>query len=424
MRRIGITAVLAVAAALLLAGVASASSTARMGIQDDAWLRWGPGTLEQRLTQLDDLGVRTVRFTLVWSEVAKTAPTNARNPKDPAYDWTQFDAVLDGLRAHRITPLVTLWGAPKWANGGHTPNWLPRSGFGNFAYAASKRYPWIRLWTVWNEPNTAVFSRPVSPKLYVRRLLNPAYALLHRANRHNVVGGGVTSPRATRSGMSPTSFMQGMRASHARLDAYAANPYPSSTRETPFGDPCSWCKTLTMARLPQIRSLVTELFGRSKPLWLTEYGYQTNPPDRLLGVSPARQARTIGQAALRVWEQPGATILIHFLVQDEPSLGGWQSGLLTAGGKVKPAERAFALPLAQISRRGSRTVLWGQVRPGSGRRAYVVQRWTGHRWVNVGGVKRTGPGGTFRTTVHVRAGTKVRLRATQLSRESPMLVIS
>ena len=56
-------------------------------------------------------------------------------------------------------------------------------------------------------------------------------------------------------------FMQGMHAAHARLDAYAANPYPSSTRETPFADPCSWCKTLTMARLPQIRSLVTELFG-------------------------------------------------------------------------------------------------------------------------------------------------------------------
>jgi hypothetical protein len=424
MRRIATCAALAAAATLLLAAQAAASSTARMGIQDDAWLRWGPGTLEQRLSTLDELGVRTVRFTLVWSEVARTKPGDARNPGDAAYDWTAFDPVLRGLHAHGIAALLTLWGAPAWSNGGRARNRLPRSGFGNFAYAASKRYPWVRLWTVWNEPNTSVFARPVSPKLYVSRLLNPAYVLLHRANRGNVVAGGVTSPRATASGMSPAAFMQGMRAAHARLDAYAANPYPASRLETPSHDPCSWCRTLTMARLPQIRSLVTELFGRGKPLWLTEYGYQTNPPDRLLGVSPARQARTIGEAALRVWRQPGATILIHFLVKDEPGIGGWQSGLLTARGSAKPARRAFALPLAQMSRRGNRTVLWGQVRPGHGRRPYAVQRWTGSRWVTVGGVKRTGSGGTFRTAVNLRRGTKVRLRPTQLSFASPLLVIS
>ena len=169
---------------------------------------------------------------------------------------------------------------------------------------------------------------------------------------------------------------------------------------------------------------MTELFGRSKPLWLTEYGYQTNPPDRLIGVSPARQAQLIGQAALRVWQQPGVTVLIHFLVKDEPSIGGWQSGLFTARGTAKPAKRAFALPLAQMSRRGTRTVLWGQVRPGSGHRPYVIQRWSGHRWVNVGSVKRTGSGGTFRTAVDARKGTKLRLRATQLSYQSPLLVVT
>jgi hypothetical protein len=423
MRRIGITATLAAALTLILAASASATANARMGIQDDAWLRWGSGTLDQRLDTLDALGVKTVRFTLVWREVARTKPADARNPNDPAYDWSRFDPVLNGLRAHGITPLVTIWGSPAWANGGRGANWLPTSGFGNFAYAASKHYPWIRLWTVWNEPNTSVFSRPVSPKLYVRRLLNPAYALLNRANRRNVVAGGVTSPRRTRSGMSPTTFMTQMRRYHARLEAYAANPYPSSPRETPTHDPCGHCETLTMARLGHIRALVTRLFGK-KPLWLTEYGYQTNPPDRLLGVSKARQAKTIGAAALRVWRQPGATILIHFLVKDEPNVGGWQSGLFTTHGAAKPARRAFALPLAQMSRRGTRTVLWGQVRPGTGRRPYVIQRWTGHRWKNVGSVRRTGTGGTFRAVVNVRKGTKVRVRPTQLSYASPLLVIS
>ncbi|HZS24367.1 MAG TPA: hypothetical protein VFA30_05200 [Gaiellaceae bacterium] len=411
-------------ASLALAGQAGATATARMGIQDDAWLRWGPGTLESRLDTLDTLGVKTVRFTLLWNEVATKKPANAANPNDPAYDWTQFDPVLDGLRAHGITPLVTLYGSPTWANGGRAPNYLPTSGFGQFAYAASKHYSWIRLWTVWNEPNTRVFSVPVSPKLYTQRLLNNAYVWLHKANHANVVAGGVTSPRKTASGMSPTTFMLGMRAAHAKLDAYAANPYAASKVETPTYDPCAHCDTLTMAHLSTIRALVTRLFGARKPLWLTEYGYQTNPPDRLLGVSPARQAALIGQAALRVWQAPGVTVLIQFLVQDEPELGGWQSGLLTATGKQKPSYRAFALPLAELSRHGTRTVLWGQVRPGSGRRPYVIQRWTGSRWVNVGSVKRTGTGGTFRTVVALRTGTKVRLRATQVSFASPLLAIA
>ena len=45
---------------------AHASPGAQYGIQDDAWLMYGPGTLSDRLTMLDDLGVRVVRFTVRW----------------------------------------------------------------------------------------------------------------------------------------------------------------------------------------------------------------------------------------------------------------------------------------------------------------------------------------------------------------------
>ncbi len=215
-----------------------------------------------------------------------------------------------------------------------------------------------------------------------------------------------------------------MSAAHAKLDAYAANPYPGTRVETPFHDPCSWCTTLNMSPLSQIRALVTRLFGAGKQLWLTEYGYQTNPPDSLLGVSYAKQAQYIGEAALRVWEQPGATVLIQFLVQDEPSLGGWQSGLYTKSGQAKPARAAFALPLAQMSRSGASTVLWGQVRPGSGARSYVTQCWSGGHWVTIGGTRRTGTAGTFRVTVNVSAGTKVRLKSPDVAFASPAMLVT
>ena len=42
-----------------------------------------------------------------------------------------------------------------------------------------------------------------------------------------------------------------------------------------------------------------------------------------------------------MWEQSGVTMLIQFLVRDEPNLGGWQSGLATITGKKKPAWNAF-----------------------------------------------------------------------------------
>jgi len=422
-RRLGPAAAVLAVAWLIAVPAAPASPSARFGIEDDAWLRSGPGTLEHRLATLDGLGVRTVRFTLRWDEVAPTKPAAPLDPSDPSYDWAPFDAVLDGLRAHGITTVLTIWGAPSWANGGRPANRLPTSGIGDFAYAASTRYPWIHLWTIWNEPNSRVFAAPVSPALYVRDALNPAYAALHRASRANVVAGGVTSPRRPPSGMAPATFMTGMRAAHARLDAYAANPYPSSSRETPFVDPCRTCRTLTMAHLGTLRANVTRLFG-NVPLWLTEYGYQTNPPDRLLGVSDALQATYVGEAALRVWRQPGATMLIQFLVQDEPELGGWQSGLFTVTGKAKPSLAAFRLPLAEMSRRGDDITLWGQVRPGSGRRSYVVQRRSAGRWLAIGTVRRTGAGGTFRVTVRVRVGAAVRVDAPALGYASPPLVVS
>ncbi|HVH52108.1 MAG TPA: hypothetical protein VM690_08170, partial [Gaiellaceae bacterium] len=164
----------AIGVALVLSLQAGASPGARFGVQDDAWLMSGAGTPAQRIATLRQLGVGLVRFTLRWDQVAPSKPANARDPADPAYDWSSFDAVLQGLHAAGISALVTLYGSPAWVNGGHPANWLPASGaIGDFAYAAAKHYPWVHMWTVWNEPNSRVFSVPVSPSLYVQRALNP-----------------------------------------------------------------------------------------------------------------------------------------------------------------------------------------------------------------------------------------------------------
>jgi hypothetical protein len=421
-----LTALAITVVTLILPATSSASSHIRYGVQDDAYLSAGP-SLEKKLDTLDRLGVKLVRYTVDWRDVARRKPRRAVNPGDPAYDWASTDAVMRGLRAHRIAVLVTLYGTPAWANGGRGANGLPRSKYSlsAFAVAVAKRYPWVRLWEIWNEPNLRRFLKPNSPRLYVQRLLNPTYAVLHNLRSGNRVAGGATSPRATSSGLSPVGFMRGMRAAHARLDAYSHHPYPVTRGERPSGfarGVCRYCKgVLTLANLPVLLREVRKDFG-AKRIWLTEYGYQTNPPDRF-GVSRRVQAQYVAEAALRAKSARFVDILIHFIVKDEPRLSGWQSGLFSTLGVVKPSFNSFMLPITQAARRGSRTTIWGQVRPGSGRRVYRLQRFARGRWVSVGHLKLTDARGSYTRVVRATRGTRCRILVPALKTTSRPIVV-
>jgi hypothetical protein len=193
----------AAALTLVLAGwtsTAQASRWIQYGLQDDAWLLAGPGpnTLPARIALLKKLGVGIVRYNLPWNLIAASRPTLASDPDDPAYDWAASDTVLDALEEADIPVLLTVNGTPAWANGGRAASYAPTSSssFSAFVRAAAERYPWVKKWTIWNEPNQARWLRPGSPSLYVSRLLNPAYAALHAAIPGVQVGAGGTAPRA------------------------------------------------------------------------------------------------------------------------------------------------------------------------------------------------------------------------------------
>ena len=411
--KLALLAALGTAAVILLVpAVASASPYIQYGVQDDAYLSAGP-SLDSRLATLDRMGAKLVRYTVNWRQVAPTRPKQAVNPGDPAYDWTNTDAVLNGLHKHRIAALVTLYGTPAWANGGRKASAIPSSkwSLAAFATAVARRYPWVRMWEVWNEPNLSSFLSPNSPGLYVQRLLNPTYAALHALDRANRVAGGATSPRPTPSGMSPVAFMRGMRAGRPRMDAYSHHPYPVTRRERPngfHGNACRYCKgVLTMANLPLLLQEVRRDFG-AKRIWLTQYGYQTNPPDPS-GVSRSVQAQYLAEAALRARNARFVDVLVNFMVEDETRLAGWQSGLLTASGSAKPSFNSFMLPIAQAARTGMRTTIWGQVRTGFGKRAYRLQRLASGRWVNVGAPALTSLRGSYTRVVRAVPGTHFRV---------------
>jgi hypothetical protein len=214
-----------------------------------------------------------------------------------------------------------------------------------------------------------------------------------------------------------------MAAAHAKLDAYAHHPYPSSPAETPSSGGCRNCPSITMATIPKLLILVRRSFG-PKPVWLTEYGYQTNPPDTFLGVSPLRQATLLSLAAMRAWRLPRVTMLIQYLYRDEVALGRFQTGLVFANNRPKPSLQGFRLPFAEMQRDGFQTVVWGQIRDGRpGQKPYQLEVLHRNVWKAVGPDRSTNKAGVFIRTIRLKRGALLRIWSPRQQRFSLQLRI-
>jgi hypothetical protein len=164
-----------------------------------------------------------------------------------------------------------------------------------------------------------------------------------------------------------------------------------------------------MATIRKLLVIVRRSLG-PKPIWLTEYGYQSNPPDPFLGVALGRQARLVGLAAMRAWRLPRVTMLFQYLYRDEVVLSRFQTGLVFADDRAKPSLQGFRLPFAQMERRGSRAVVWGQIRNGRpGRQAYRLEVLRRNVWEAVGPDRLTDDAGVFTRTIRVKRGSLLRV---------------
>ena len=317
------------------------------------------------------LRVRVLRMDLQWGAVvAKRKPAHPADPADPAYNWDLYDQFVLNAKRNHIVVLFTIFGTPPWANGGQKVNRAPKqmSSLRLFAFAAAKRYsgtfkrgdgtvlPAVRRWMAWNEPNNPVFLRPqwqrvggrnipIAAKRYAQ-MCTAVYAGVHATHLKQTVACGGTDPRGNnkargrRPSIAPLTFLKALkRFGLKRFDVYAHHPYYSSPQETPTTMPRSK-NVITLANINILIRELTRLYGR-KPLWITEYGYQTRPPDPHFGVSWAKQGRYLTKAFSVARRNPRITLMTWFLLRDERRLSGWQSGLETVGGKRKPAFYAF-----------------------------------------------------------------------------------
>jgi hypothetical protein len=407
-----LTLALAALAALAFASPARAAGP-QVGIADDRiLLDGGPGAV-QAVDDWAALGIQQVRIYALWNRIAPAAGARAK-PKgfkgaDPAargYRWEALDNAVNLVGAHGMKPFLTVTGpGPVWSSAApkrKDPRYRPKpSEYAAFARAVARRYgDRVDRYVLWNEPNLGSWLRPqagcahrrctaVGGSVY-RSLVRAAYPAIHAADRGAQVLIGAMSSRGgnlhtANSTERPLAFLRSLACvdtrfkrlrtgackhfTPARADGFAFHPHGVlNAPDKPFGDR----DDVNLASLSRLEATLDRLqrshrlsaTTRRLGIYIDEYGYQTNPPDRLAGVKPSTQDAWLQRAAYLAWRDPRVKLFTQYLWKDDPPnrngiFAGWQSGLRYANGRAKPALAHWATPFAMdLPRRR----LWGQVR--------------------------------------------------------------
>jgi hypothetical protein len=453
--------------------VAVAANDVEVGIEDERLMLTDANEAGRVVTEWRSHGVEVVRLHASWRRVApagKRAPARftPRNPDDPHYAWYQLDTAVRLIKAARMRLMLTITGpGPHWANqerGRRQRRWARNAwrpdpkAFADFATAVARRYGrYVDRYSIWNEPNlylAPLFScdrrkrprrcRPEAPHAY-RRLVHSAGSAIRRADRGAEIAIGELASIGGPGRIAPLPFLREMacvtstyrprrdgpcrRFRAPRADALAYHPHsrrwapqrrtrhPDNARFGDLGRLIAVADALT--RRGRIRAPRRRLIIR-----LTEFGYQTRPPDRARGVSLRNQARYLQTALYLAWRRPRIKTLIQYQWRDETvrnagrgfaRYAGWQSGLRFFDDRPKPALRAFARPFVAL-RVGSSVLFWGRARAGPRRSIELQRRHRGRqRWERVMRLRTTRDGvwrrwltgvapGRYRFAVSAHAG--------------------
>jgi polysaccharide biosynthesis protein PslG len=299
---------------------------------------WASYTDVERVAVLDTLrgaGIRTVRLDVSWAMLQPCAAT--------AYDpWGVgfVDRVIDLCAARGITPLVTLWLTPGWANGHRGERVRPDdpADYARVAHWAARRYAGrVVGWEVWNEPNSGDFLVGADAADYAR-LLRAAYPAVRAGDPDTtLVFGGV---QYNDDGWIAQAYRAGAGGS---FDVMATHPYPAIADGPPDApdDGTIWVLNHAAA----VHRLMTAHGDGDKPIWFTELGWSTHPnaagtPNHALGVSEATQARYFTDAIrLIATTMPYVTSVYWYAERDTPAhdiVHNQNFGLLRADHSAKP----------------------------------------------------------------------------------------
>ena len=421
---------LVAAAALLLPAAAFASKSQWSVVEDHtALVKSGDDVRARTLDEIkNQLGADTLRIEVKWNEVApdpgaKTKPEgfNASDPLAYAFGPTQYPGFYpyDDL-VRRATNLglgiiITITGdAPRWATEGglgasfETANRrVIASEYAQFAAAVVKRYsgdlpdlPPVRYFSIWNEPNHRNFLKPTkeAPAIY-RKLVDAAIPAI-RANAvpdAKILVGELAPVGRAPKAMGPTEFLRKWLCLNKRFKRTSSGSGCRSFKKIaaqgfahhPYGPTERVPKTRDVINMLAIRQLGKSLDQAARagritaklPIYNTEFGLQSNPPDRTVSTSLARQAALINEKEEYAFRYSRLKSHSQYLLIDDPARAGgapvkwsgFQTGLRFADGRRKGAYNAYRFPIV-VKKRGSGVSIWGRVRPGSGVRSVQLQK--------------------------------------------------
>jgi hypothetical protein len=409
--------VLAAGLGLAAAPASFADRSVQLGFEDGMLLDPGQaGVAPGIVTQWHDrLGVDWVRIQAYWnvispSRTSRTKPAgfNVANPDDARYSWGNLDRAISTARNAGMNVMLTIHQCgPRWASTQTSKSqacWKPSAKlYGQFATAVAKRYrSQVNRYLAGNEANEKVFLAPqteckgrtctrTAANLY-RDYVNAAYPAIKRADPGAQVIIGELAPIGAvgkRAGnLAPLAFIRAMwcrddrnkrirtgpckRFKKPKGDGFGYHPYQVKERpDQPQRNP----NLAKLGDLKRLFGVLDRAAGRRFNLYITEYGYETSPPDRRNGVSPALQSRYLQQSAYIAWSTPRVKLLTQYQWRDDKALSGFQTGLHFSNGSAKPALATFPNPFFIDTKKGrGRAVIWGQIRPDGASNVRVLQQ--------------------------------------------------
>lgn len=402
-----------------------------------------PALQNPALDKAKSLGAQVIRVNVGWNEIAGACAGRSlvtlANHENDCYHWAILDNLVRESHARGIQLLVSVSRAPVWVNNSADPMFVGATGpqftrfvdnYAAFMRAIGTRYGTgtkigkINLWTIWNEPNSTQFWRPLTTRaqkasapLRYAVLYSRSAVALRSANPQAAIAPGPTGP-APSNAIPPATFIltfqkhvlrllpgASVAAKRRYLNAWAHNPYPyaRSARLTR-----SKFVKLNYPNLPlqRTRDLVRVLdrspITRKRPIWATEFGYESYPQERIMGVPLALQGRYMAEA-LDVLDATGrVTVAIWYGMTDPTAPADWQSGSFFANGAIKPAAYWQRRPISVAAtrvRRGMRVQVWAksQMKPKAARIQYS---YNGRTWRTMLGTRRRADG-SIRANVRV-----------------------